>query len=494
MSNHLCITVRWLGDRFHGFTDDRSGPEWPPSPFRLLQALVAGAYQHGVYEKLKPVLVWLERQSSPDILAEHRPPRGNGFDHYVPDNDYHFNHKKPVVRVIEPVLLRERFTVTYIWRIDPSDAPPIVAIDDLCSTLSSFGCGVDQAFATARLAPVAEVARECVDEAARFRHTPSLRTASALGTLRTPARGTLDDLNRVFGLNRRNAKVHTERRKKRWPTVFHRVVYTGLATLPIRPYVVFKLFDENDDTYAHPHAKLIHIAGMVRHLAIERMTKKPPRGVNDPAGWVERYIAGHRDKVDAVVDLPHAQLSYVPLPSVGTPHTDPAVRRVMIFAPAGDDEVIHHLARQLDSMQLKPERLEHLRGPVFLQRVQYDGVIARYTDPSRTWASFTPVILPGHDDHKPEKTHKLILKALAQSGIDQPCQFEWSAFSRFPKSYSAHKYDRENRRIGYIRPDHLLNQTAVHLRLTFENEVPGPITLGAGRHCGFGLMAAVQEP
>jgi hypothetical protein len=27
-------------------------------------------------------------------------------------------------------------------------------------------------------------------------------------------------------------------------------------------------------------------------------------------------------------------------------------------------------------------------------------------------------------------------------GIDQPCEFEWSAFSRFPKSLSAHKYDR----------------------------------------------------
>ncbi len=63
----------------------------------------------------------------------------------------------------------------------------------------------------------------------------------------------------------------------------------------------------------------------------------------------------------------------------------------------------------------------------------------------------------------------------------------------------AHKYVKDasskdgKRLINYIRPDHLLNQTAVHLTISFPHEVPGPITIGAGRHCGFGLMAAVPE-
>jgi CRISPR-associated protein Csb2 len=171
----------------------------------------------------------------------------------------------------------------------------------------------------------------------------------------------------------------------------------------------------------------------------------------------------------------------------------------MIVAPMGDEEILEHLARHLDGRRLKPERPEHLRGPVFLSRVRHDGVIAGYTRSSRTWASFTPVILPGHDDRKPEKTVKLIRKALAQSGIDQPCAFEWSAFSHFARSYSAHKYVRDaqakdgRRPVGYIRPDHLLNLKAVHLRLAFGHPVPGPLTVGAGRHCGFGLMAGVNS-
>jgi len=114
-----------------------------------------------------------------------------------------------------------------------------------------------------------------------------------------------------------------------------------------------------------------------------------------------------------------------------------------------------------------------------------------YTERANTWASVTPVILPGHDDHRPEKTRKLIERALAQSGIEQPCEFEWSAFSRFPKSLSARKYDKNKKLTGYVRPDYLNSQTAVHLTLRFRENVtvPGPLVIGAGRHIGLGLMA-----
>jgi len=43
----LLITVRFLDDRFHGLLD-RGGPtEWPPSPFRLFRALLAGVARRG---------------------------------------------------------------------------------------------------------------------------------------------------------------------------------------------------------------------------------------------------------------------------------------------------------------------------------------------------------------------------------------------------------------------------------------------------------------
>ena len=206
--------------------------------------------------------------------------------------------------------------------------------------------------------------------------------------------------------------------------------------------------------FAYHQDRLIHIAGMVRHLAIVAMGKALPEGAD--AEWVNRYVAGHNCD-DAVG---HRQFSYLPLPSIGHRHADHKVRRVMITAPVGDDRLLQHLARRLNGLQLKPTAQTNLDHPPTLVRVHQDNVARLYAQSADLWASVTPVILPGHDDHKPDKTRKLIEKALEQSGIDQRCEFEWSAFSQFPKSLSAHKYGRDRRQTGYIRPSHLLSQTA----------------------------------
>ena len=47
---HLLIAVHWLDDRYHGLLDREGPPEWPPSPYRLFQALVAGAARRGELE------------------------------------------------------------------------------------------------------------------------------------------------------------------------------------------------------------------------------------------------------------------------------------------------------------------------------------------------------------------------------------------------------------------------------------------------------------
>src|SRR5258706_6127423 len=66
----------------------------------------------------------------------------------------------------------------------------------------------------------------------------------------------------------------------------------GPASSPIaRPYVIFQLLSDDDSRFSYPQEKLIHIAGMVRHLAIDVLTGSPPEDV--PADWVQRYVAGH---------------------------------------------------------------------------------------------------------------------------------------------------------------------------------------------------------
>jgi CRISPR-associated protein Csb2 len=512
MSQFLCFTVHFL-DPVASFSGNRDGgnSEWPPSPLRLFQALLdaaASRWRDAAFNQhAKPALEWLETLKPPIIVTpDHE--ISTPFRIAVPNNDLDFwarplakglvPKKQPnelkTMKTVQRVRLlgpnAECNFVRYLISVSHDYAEYLDILKAAARRITHLGWGVDAVATDVAMMP----AHECA-LLPGHRWQPEHSTGTLL---RVPRVGTLQALiqkHQAF-LGRFSEGGFTPVQPL---TVFQRVCYHCATDPASRPYAVFKLLDDNGDTYRHPHSKLIHLAGMVRHLAIEAMKRNSPRGVSDPHAWVERYVAGHRDKADAAVDLPHRQFSYVPLPSTGHPHTDPGVRRVMIVAPIGDDDIIEHLARQLDGLQLKPEQQGDLRGPVFLERARHDNIARFYTKPATHWASFTPVILPGHDDKKSDKTRKLIEKTLVQSGIDQPCEFEWSAFSHFLKSYGAHKYVRDEsandgkRRIGYIRPDHLLNQTAVHLRLIFEHEVPGPITLGAGRHCGLGTFAAVNK-
>lgn len=513
MTRNLCISIRFLHPYplYHGRAA-RDEPEWPPSPMRLFQALLNAASLRVRGRHLpadaRDALECLERLR-PHIVAPSATVSTVGYRAYVPHNQadlvslaWHRGNLDATIashrmeKDVRPMRIEacdnDLPTLHYLYPMGEQVPDPealLRAIRPSVRAITHLGWGIDQVVGDAALLDAAS------SPSAGERWVPSVRSGRLL---RTHRRGSLD------ALCRRHEQFLSRIRAGEWTPVAplattDHVYYRRDTDSLGRPWRVLKLVDPNEDTYTHPQARLIHLAGMVRHLAIEVMTKKPPRSVQESDRWIEQYVAGHRVKPETAIEVPHAQLSYVPLPSVGHAHTDPGVRRVMIVAPFGDEEILEHLAHQLDGRPLVPERPEQLRGPVFLSRVRHDGVIDCYTRSCRTWASFTPVILPGHDDRKPEKIRKLILKALGQSGIDQPCEFEWSMFSHFAKSYSAHKYVHDaqakdgRRAVGYIRPGHLLDLSAVHVRLTFEHSVPGPLTIGAGRHCGFGLMVGLND-
>ena len=82
MSQHLCIAATFLAGRYHG-------KEWPPSPARLFQALVAGA-RTGTYRQqwpaVEPLLRILEQLPAPEIIARNAE-RLSGYRISVPNND-----------------------------------------------------------------------------------------------------------------------------------------------------------------------------------------------------------------------------------------------------------------------------------------------------------------------------------------------------------------------------------------------------------------------
>ena len=499
MPTFLCITIRFLQPYSHG-RGDGDNPEWPPSPLRLFQAMVASSAGRwnerlGLNHALA-ALRWLEAQPMPEIVAAVGVASEVKCQFYVPDNTADLlvpawkkgditKQVKRIEKVVRPMHLANE-GIHYLYRLPNSLCPHSDILTAAARGITHLGWGIDVVVGDASIMSDEQVAAL---DGHRWQPTTVGGTP-----LRVPIEGTLDDLMRKHKafLNR----LSDDAFKPVPPLKVFRVHGYRHHDEPLqRPYRVFELRRIDGDRFRYPHRKLIHIAGMVRHLAIKAMNAFPPTGLG--SDWIETFVAGH-----ATEDTPgHRQLSYLPLPSIGHLHTDPGVRRIMIVAPLGDDAWLDHVARYLAGQLLEP-----LRGDEFtdsdtplLVPVRHDNIAHFYTQPANAWASFTPVILPGHNDHKPEKTQKLIEKALRQSGIEQSCEFEWSAISRFPKSFSAHKYTidaNNNKRLsGYIRPSYLLDNTAVHLKLRFNNgvKIPGPLAIGAGRHCGLGLFAAVDD-
>ena len=87
MTSHFCLSLHFLDRAFHGIGDGGER-EWPPSPLRVFQALVAAAARRGAGELeagVRLALEWMERQPAPVIVAP-ASIEGIGYRLSVPNN------------------------------------------------------------------------------------------------------------------------------------------------------------------------------------------------------------------------------------------------------------------------------------------------------------------------------------------------------------------------------------------------------------------------
>ncbi len=516
MSSILCITFRFIQPLplFHGRAD-AGIPEWPPSPLRAFQALLnaAAMRQRGrpLDAAVRAALSTLEA-IRPQIVAPAAQPATVGYRAYVPHNQADLvsaawdrgnldasiaSHR--IEKDVRPTRIEFASdaipAIHYLYALDlPTDACQrlLESLRPSVRLITALGWGIDQVVADTTLLTHADLAALDGQQ-----WHPSSGGSNRLRVHRTGS---------VTALLNQHKKFLTRLIDGNFTPVppiaeIDVVPYRRDIDPPPRPHAVFKLLDANEDVYRYPHAKLIHIAGMVRHAAIQRMKDDPPSWIEDSANWLENFVSGHRGSTEQ-----HQQLSFVPLSSIGHAHADALIRNVMLVAPLGCERELEYVAERLNGEQLEPEDQIRSKGMENSSPIPGAVFLNRYTPPPRkfiaeyylgtaeVWETVTPVILDGHDDKKPEKTKWLIQLALQRAGIETPCEFTWQSIPFLKNCLSAHKYDRDGRHTGYHRPAHLKSLTAVHVRLTFTHPVPGPITIGAGRHCGFGLFAIGDQP
>lgn len=483
MASYFCVTVRFLQPYFHGRTD-RAEPEWPPSPLRLFQALVAAAAKRWqeieFRERGLSALQWLEKLSSPRVIAMPAQPADSKFRLYVPDNvadrvakswsggreasiaDYRTEKDVRPMRLCGDA-------VHYLFPLtDTEFAKHRDVLVSAAHALTHLGWGIDM------VATDASVVSE--NEATRLPGERWLPTEDAAAAgYRVPVVGTLADLSsrhQAF-LNR----VSADGFNPVPPLTAYRVIgYRRESDPATRPWTAFKLLHpETGEMRSYAMTNAVRIAGMIRGTA-----GKVAKGQRDP-NWVDQFVYGHHKGPDT---LP--RFSYLPLPSIQPVVGVGRIRRVMIAeAPGAPGHERKWINRLLSGQVAIAEQGNH----ALLVPLSGDKVLSHYVGKSAVWTTVTPIALPGCDDGKDGKRAKLFERAMTHAGYSLAALKEAPEFRRF--SFLPGGEDSLKFRPG---GDHYLRNCSVyHVRLHWKNPFKGPLALGSGRHCGLGIFAAVGK-
>ncbi|HEY7327582.1 MAG TPA: type I-U CRISPR-associated protein Csb2 [Gemmataceae bacterium] len=504
--SYFCVSVAFLDSAFHGRRDGGE-LEWPPSPLRLFQALVAASaarWRESLFhESAVPALKWLERQPAPDIITPEAA-ASSAYRISVPNNamdivaaawargNYTSKDAQPAThRAMKPVRAMRMLdgeSVRYLWQLpDPLTEEVRGFVETLSAAsdnLVALGWGIDLVAGNGRIV-VASQAEKLAGQ--RWRPT----NAPSDDALRVPVPGTFEALlarHQTF-LSR---LVNTDNFMP-VPTlsVFDSIGYRQETEPASRPVAVFSILKMDACGFRpfDPVRRTHIVAAMIRHAAAESAVS---------AGWsrerINTLIHGHTPdgagKSLSENGLP--RLSYIPLPSIEErghgKNVVSSIRRVLVAGPLGSADEIGWARRALNGQELIEERTKRPSALLSLLPMN-DGRIRRYLDPSSVWATVTPVVLPGYDDGNPTKTEKRLRTAIKQaefpSLLADQAILEWRQVGFFPGLDLARRS---------LTPAHLEAYPRYHVRLRWpaEVKVSGPIVIGGGRYCGLGLFAAMK--
>jgi len=470
MKRYLVLSIRFLDDRYHGLTNQGEKAEWPPSPFRLFQAIVAGnACGPVLSESIRAGLNWLEGLDPPAIIA---PLATEGLERltYVINNYSHKDAGSRAPKTIRPMLLNGDRLLQYVWSFDSDAAHATSYAYGIASAVRRIRClgwGIDMAIGSGSIHDEIPTTTET-----RTLFRPCSSQSRNGVDLRTPTIGSLLSLVRTYAdfLNRYETPEVT-----RMESTAH---YAPVLYRPdsARPFAAFRLLDpDSGKPQSFPAWRAVAVAGMIRGAA-HQAAKNAGR---DPK-WIGEFVCGHHDGPDSF-----PRFSYLPLPSIQPIVGVGRISRVLIAEPiGGEGREVAWIKRSLTGRKARSEQGQD----ALLVPLTRDNVLHNYVRTAQTWTTVTPVALPGSDDGSPSKTAKLLEKMLRHAGYSVD-SVENLDYHRVPFLRGAE--DAKRYRPG--APHHLANCTMYHMRVRWKFPMSGPIALGAGRHCGLGIFAAKDE-
>jgi len=486
----LVISVRLLDDRYHG------NGTWPPSPFRLFQALVAAAYTGSTVSNTETAaLRWLEQLPPPVVLSP-ACKQSALTTYYVPRNGADAQQgnlaaaaKKRDAKLAKPWLFDAQQPLRYLWFF-AEHADEAQTLTELSERLYQLGRGVDMAFAWAEQLSADQAQQIIVQHAGPvFRPTP-LGVSNTLDCP-SPSRSLDSLLTRYQGQLKRLRKGEFHKPPL---SIFQPTGYNCSSSL-----LLFDIQNQNGDVAAQPLTVAAQFTQRLVELAKNRLKQYFPE-------YAERYLAGIGAN-DADKAL---RIRAIPLPSIGHQHTNPDIRRVLVEAPTDCPLQLADVEWAFSGpLDVDPETGEiHADTPILI-RTTDRKMLAHYgidgQKVARVWRTVTPVVLPldpkerlpircgiEHDEsgvcgaervYKQSQLVHAARQALRHCGITAPVQI--LSIQREP--FDSTGTLAEN--FAFQRFDH---SRLYHLELAFPEPMTGPLVMGDGRYLGLGLMRPVS--
>ncbi len=501
MSSVLLISVRFHEGRYHG-TDD-----WPPSPARLFQALIAGVGIQGPLQVAHVnALEWLETMPPP-VIAAPIVRKGQPVGSFVPNNDLDAVGGDPrrigsirAKKEIRPLLFDAEQPFLYAWslRDDPVRDKYSSDLCQLAEWVYQLGRGVDLAWAWGEIIGEPDLANR-LDAYRGTIHRPSLGGVGK--PLSCPIKDSFLSLEARYAANQSRFEiVQTDRGAvsqsfRRLPKPkFQSVTYDSPPTQ--------RLFDlrsvtEPEQFQVWSLDRACVLVESIRDAVFKRLLSAFP----SKAAQIEHWLIG-RNADGSNGGRADQRIRLIPLASIGHAHADHGIRRVFVITPANCPIRADDWSWAFNGVELGEGgslgRVSSNDDTAFIQHYGIDHAAA-------DWHTITPVALPAsamrrriepsrrlaeakNASERANEQHQAclaVLTALRHAGFN----LDVLDITVQRESFQSHGSRAE----AFAPGSRFAKECLWHVALKFTKQVQGPVVLGDGRYLGLGVFAPYQK-
>ncbi len=502
----LVVCVRLHDGRYHGQGD------WPPSPARLFQALVAGVGLGGpIAQTDREALEWLQGQKPPIVGAPlaWRPRRGVLF--YMPNNDSDAIGGDPrktarirtATKIFRPYFFNAAVPFAYVWSLAPEGADHERAriVCRLADSLYQLGRGIDMAWAWGEILDEDGLEKLLVSYPGRLHRPSPGGTAPALPC---PCPGSLESLERRYRAFRERFRFL--KGGKAVQVVFRQPPKPEFRLMSYDSPPSWELYELRGSTAdaafaPWPLAGVSALVVRLRDAAAERLTRALPAHRAD----IERVFIGR--KPDGTNDCPpEDRVRIIPLPSIGYVHADREIRRVLVQVPPGCPVAAADVQWAFSGLDVVDPETGEIQA--VLTRTDEKMFVRHYglgdDGGRRVWRTVTPAVLP--EVARRRRIDPVRRREEAKGGGERAgeharaaaavCQaLRHAGLRTRVKSVRVQRepFEGNGARVEvFSGGTRFSKQRLWHVEVAFEAPFAGPLVIGDGRFLGLGVMAPME--